>query len=154
MHNSKIYLPLSKQIDMKTIRVGDYMRANAELPSFMTWFTPNKYYRVSRLKTCGSLVIVDDEGDNHIVSQGGYHIAFTHIQTDEREYTNGVVSAIYTYNVRKAGDAVDNERDHLEINISAVEVFIDYLDAVIDVTDKMNGAHIERLIEGIKDELI
>jgi hypothetical protein len=135
---------------MKTIRVGDYMRANAELPSFMTWFTPNKYYRVSRLKTCGSLVIVDNEGNNHPVDNEH----FTHIQTDEREYTNGVVSAIYTYNVRKAGDAEDNERDHLEVNIVAVEVFIDYLDAVIDVTDQMNGAHIERLIEGIKDELI
>jgi hypothetical protein len=56
--------------------------------------------------------------------------------------------------VRKAGDAVDNERDHLEINIIAVEVFIDYLDAVIDVTDQMNSAHMERLIEGIKNELI
>ena len=141
---------MSKQIDMKTIRVGDYLRANAELPSFMTWFTPNKCYRVSRLKKCGSLVIVDNEGDNHVVDT----THFTHIQTDEREYSNGVVSAIYTYNVRKAGDAVDNERDHLEVNIIAVEVFIDYLDAVIDVTDQMNGAHMERLIEGIKDELI
>lgn len=114
------------------IRVGHYLKA---LDGCYDWFRVGKSYMVKARNN--QLVIIDEEGEINRIDVINLNL-FTHIVSDNLEFTRDETSVIYTYN---DGD----------IKVISVEVYCSMIDKVIDITSDITDKQLE-IIEGLIEE--